>query len=86
MGVFEFIVVLVLISTAGKVVSRRLDREKPRGASDQVEPGEVERIRETLDDLNGRVVRLEEERDFYKELLESPEKRRELQRPRMDDG
>ncbi len=82
MGVFEFVVVLVLISTVGKVAAQRFAREKPRGDSPQVGPGEIERIRETIDELSGRVMRLEEERDFYKELLESPERQRELLPPR----
>jgi hypothetical protein len=81
-GVFEFIIVLVIISTAGKVVGQRFSRESPRADSPQIGTGEIDQIRETIDDLSGRVVRLEEERDFYKELLESPERQRELLPPR----
>ena len=75
MGVFEFIVVLVIVGTAGKVVSQRFGREQPRGHIP--DSRDFEGIRETLDDLTGRVVRLEEERDFYKDLLESPERQRD---------
>jgi hypothetical protein len=85
-GVFEFIVALVLISTAGKVVGQRFARERPRGEIPQVGPAEIERIRETIDDLSGRVMLLEEERDFYKELLESPERQRAILPPRTDHG
>ena len=77
MGVFEFIIVLVLISTVGKVLSQRLPRRKPQAQPPPLPPAEVERIHEALEDLGGRLLRLEEERDFYKELLESPERRRE---------
>ena len=86
MGVFEFIIVLVLISTAGKVVSRRFPREEPTGVPPQLGPGEIEGIRGTIDDLNDRVVRLEEERDFYKELLDAPERQRKLQPPDAAGG
>lgn len=81
LGVFEFIIILVLISTAGKVLSQRSRRIEPRQESPRLAPGEVESIREAVEDLNGRVVRLEEERDFYKALLESPDRQRELPSP-----
>ncbi len=72
MGVFEFIIVLVIISTVGKVVSGRRARRDPRGDLPQGGRAEVERIRDSVDDLGGRLTRLEEERDFYRELLDSP--------------
>jgi hypothetical protein len=81
-GVFEFIIVLVIISTAGKVVGQRFSRESPRTDSPQIGPGQIEQIRETIDDLSSRVMLLEEERDFYKELLESPERQRAILPPR----
>ncbi|MEJ2206937.1 MAG: hypothetical protein P8170_22855 [Gemmatimonadota bacterium] len=77
MGVFEFIIALVVISTIGKVLTERLPRGKPQAQPSPLPPGEVERIHEALEDLNGRLLRIEEERDFYRELLESPERRRE---------
>ncbi len=86
MGVFEFIIVLVLISTVGKVLSQRLPRERPRAGPPQLGPGEVEGIREALEELSGRVIRLEEERDFYRQLLESPDRPRELRPPPPDLG
>jgi hypothetical protein len=75
LGVFEFIIALVFISTVGKVLSQLLPRGKPQAQPPSLPPGEVERIHEALENLSGRLVRLEEERDFYKELLESPERR-----------
>jgi len=85
-GVFEFIIALVIISTAGKVVSRRFPARDAPAAAPQLPPGEIEGIRDTIDDLNGRVVRLEEERDFYKELLDAPERQRKLQSPEAPGG
>lgn len=75
MGVFEFIIILVVISTIGKAVSDRRWRRDPPGKLPRSEPAELERIRETVDELGGRLARLEEERDFYKELLDSPRSR-----------
>lgn len=77
MGVFEFIIALVVISTIGKVLTDRLPRGKPQAQPPSLPPGEVERIHEALEDLSGRLMRLEEERDFYRELLEAPERGRE---------
>ena len=81
MGVFEMIVLIVLISTVGKVLSRRGPKLPPQGDARRLAPGEVEDIRQTLDELSNRLVRLEEERDFYKELLDAPERRRALSDP-----
>ncbi len=76
MGIFELMLGVVIIVTAGKVVERRMSRPR-RGESLQVGTEELHRIRETIGDLSGRLERLEEERDFYKDLLE-PRGRREL--------
>jgi hypothetical protein len=84
-GVFEFIVVIVLISTIGKAVSNRAPRE-PKVGDPQLSPGEIDRVRESLDDLSGRVGRLEEERDFYKQLLDVPPEQRGLPSPSGKDG
>ncbi len=85
MGVFAFIIILVLISTVGKIVSDRLPRRDPKGELPQGARAELERIRDTVDDLGGRLVRLEEERDFYKDLLESPGRRRGISPPDMEE-
>ena len=80
MGVFEFIIALVLISTAGKVLTARSaappkEKLKPR------EEGDLAYMREALHELSGRVERLEEERDFYRNLLESPNRPKVLPTP-----
>ena len=82
MGVFEFVITLVLISTVGRIISRRRRRPLPLpGESFQVDTEELRRIGDTISDLSGRVERLEEERDFYKDLLEPPSGSRKLPLP-----
>ena len=78
MGIFEFILLMVLISTVGKVLARRGHRVPPPAEPPRLPPGELERVREALDDLGERLGRLEEERDFYRELLEHPGRKRGL--------
>ena len=45
---------------------------------------DVAALREAVGDLGTRLHRLEEERDFYKELLEAPPKARSLQAPNIE--
>ncbi len=85
MGVFEFIIVLVIISTVGKVLSDRRPRREAQGDLPKDAHEELGRIRDTVDDLSGRLGRLEEERDFYKDLLESPGRRRGISPPDMEE-
>ena len=81
MGVFEFVIILVLISTAGRIfASRRRPLPLP-GDSFKLDAEELHRVRDTITDLGSRVERLEEERDFYKDLLEPPSGRRTLPPP-----
>jgi len=85
LGVFEFVLVLVLITTAGKVASQRMARDRVRGGLPGPSAGDLESLREGLEELNGRVVRLEEERDFYKAWLDAPERTRALRSPEAGD-
>ena len=78
MGVFEFIVTLVLISTAGRIIASRRRPQPLAGESYRLDAEELHRVRDTITDLGGRVERLEEERDFYKDLLEPPRASRSL--------
>jgi len=75
------IVLIVLITTIGKVLSDRSARVEPPVNPPKLGQGEPDGILQALDDLNGRVVRLEEERDFYKELLDAPARQRGLPPP-----
>jgi hypothetical protein len=78
-GIFEFILLIALISTAGKVLTeRRQPRMPPPQDLPALPPQEVERMREAVEELAERVGRLEEERDFYRELLDSPGRRESL--------
>jgi len=84
-SVFGFIIILVLISTVGKVVS---DRRWQHHARSDLPPGgnaELERIRDTVDDMGSRLALLEEERDFYKELLDAPGRRDAISPPDMGE-
>lgn len=76
MGVFEFTLIMVMILTIGKVLTRRAPQVKAPSEAPQLSPGDADRISEAMDDLSGRLGRLEEERDFYKQLLEAPDKQR----------
>lgn len=69
MGVFEFILLIVLISTIGKVLEARGGRMSK--ASLPPAP-DVQHLEEVVGDLNTRLARLEEERDFYRALLDPP--------------
>ena len=74
MGVFEFIIVLVTVSTIGKVVT---DRNETRALLKNRRPDpnpDLQALIDTVEDMNTRLARVEEERDFYKRLLEAPAK------------
>ncbi len=81
MGVFEFVITLVIISTVGRIIAVRRRPLPLPGDSFQLDAEELHRVRDTISDLSGRVERLEEERDFYRDLLEPPPGRGTLQPP-----
>jgi len=71
-GVFEFVLLIVLITTIGKVVGTRTERRRlPEG----VRQRDVDQLNEAVSDLSTRLSKLEEERDFYRALLESPDRK-----------
>ena len=63
---------MVLISTVGKVLSDRSSSKEIGGEKPRLARGEADDLREMVDNLSGRLHRLEEERDFYRDLLEAP--------------
>ncbi|HSG46504.1 MAG TPA: hypothetical protein VLA43_01700 [Longimicrobiales bacterium] len=77
MGVFEFVILIVLISTFGKVVAQRGSRLPPPQPRDEprLPPGEIQELRDTLDRMDERLARIEEERDFYRKLLDDPRRK-----------
>ena len=84
MGVFEFVITLVLISTVGNIIARRRRPPPLPGETFKVDTEELRRIGDTISDLSSRVERLEEERDFYKDLLEPSSGSRQLPPPDSD--
>ena len=91
MDPFQFVVAIVGIVTAGGVVTtiikalgaahartrpKELPSGTPRGSSE-----DLQGAREVIDHVSGRVAKLEEERDFYKDLLEAPKGRAVIQPP-----
>jgi hypothetical protein len=81
MGPFEFVIAILVLRTVAKIIERRWRPAPLPGESVQVDSEELHRIGDTITDLSGRVERLEEERDFYKDLLEPPSDSRELPPP-----
>ncbi len=75
-----------LISVIGKGFGRPQARHELPGAPSQGGSENPSGIRDSIDDLNTRVERLEEERDFYKDLLESTGSRREISPPNVEEG
>ncbi len=83
MGPFEFVIALVLIISITNAISGRRGRhsELPSGAVDNEE---LERLRETMGQLSSRLELLEQERDFYRDLLDAPANRRSISAPESD--
>ena len=84
MNFFALIITLAITTAAALTFARSIERRRRPtlpGESVQVDTEELHRIAETITDLSERVERLEEERDFYKDLLEPPSSSRELPPP-----
>jgi len=67
------VIALVAITTGGRIVTRLIGRRDFR----RIDPSpqdraEIEALRASVDDMSDRLGRLEEERDFYRALLEAP--------------
>ena len=75
MSLVSLILLLVLVGMVVRLTLRR-DASLPR----QTDPsgGELDAVRQQLDDMSTRLRRLEEERDFYRELLDAPDRDRLL--------
>jgi hypothetical protein len=68
-GFFEFLVTVFLFKTIGEVLKEHI-KKKPAPGS--VSSDQVELLREEIRDLGMRLHHIEEERDFYKDLLAAP--------------
>ena len=61
-------------------------RRRPLAEGDSPRGGrENDGIREAMDGVLGRLERLEEERDFYRDLLDSPGARRKISSPAEEE-
>ncbi len=70
-----------------RAVAVELIRRRPKLEADSPQGGgELEGIRAAMDGVLGRLDRLEEERDFYKDLLDSPGPHREIQAPAAEEN
>ena len=72
--------VVITLNTFGVALPRRLPQPGPK-ADSSLQEGELEDIRDALTHMSGRLERLEEERDFYKDLLEAPARGHEMLPP-----
>ena len=66
-------------TTIGKVVSHR--QAAPRLPPPPLENDESRELRDMMANLSSRLERLEEERGFYKDLLDPPDRRLGLESP-----
>ena len=91
MDPFQFVVALVGIATAGGIVTtivKTIGAAYSRRQAPELKAGppaggskELAHLREAIDHMSGRVAHLEEERDFYKELLEPAKARGAIKPP-----
>jgi hypothetical protein len=68
------VIALVAITTGGRIVTRLIGRGRDfrRNEPSPQDRAEIEALRASVDDMSDRLGRLEEERDFYRALLEAP--------------
>jgi hypothetical protein len=69
------VIALVAITTGGRIVTRLIGmgrRDFRRVDPSPQDRAEIEALRASVDDMGDRLGRLEEERDFYRALLEAP--------------
>lgn len=70
---------VVITSIVESSRRRALEGDSPQDSA------ELEGMRDRIDGVIGRLERLEEERDFYKDLLDSPGPRREISAPSVGE-
>lgn len=80
MGLWEFLAIAAIASTIGKVITSFSDR-RALPPADATAAQDVDALRSAVSDLGTRLHRLEEERDFYKDLLEASPGARSLRAP-----
>ncbi len=87
---FIFVIAIVAIVSGGRLVRAvtvELIRRRPQLEGDSPQGGEeLDQIRDVVGGVVGRLERLEEERDFYKDLLDSPQTRPGIRPPSAEEG
>ena len=76
--------VVIVMNTFGVQLLSRL-RHRELKVDSPRDSAELESVHDAITEMSGRLERLEEERDFYKNLLDSPQPRRELQPPALEE-
>ena len=71
---------VIVLNTFGVQLLNRLPRRELKSDSPG-EGAELEGVHDLMAEMSGRLERLEEERDFYKNLLDPPGPRREIRAP-----
>lgn len=80
-----FVIALVSIMSVSRVVRRILDRRVPPSGPSAGSSAEIEEMRLLMDGMMGRLDRLEEERDFFKDLLDAPGANRGISPPDSEE-
>lgn len=85
MSLVSLVLLIALVALVVRGTIRSADERLPPGRGGP-SSAELESIREELDQVTTRLQRLEEERDFYKELLEAPDRKELLKGPDEPGG
>lgn len=85
MSLVSLVLLIALVFLVVRGTIRSADGRLPPGQGGH-SSAELDSIREELDQVTTRLQRLEEERDFYKELLEAPDRADLLERPDEPGG
>ena len=74
------------ILSVSRVLRTVLSRRAPPPELPPRTQEEIEELRAVVDGVMSRLERLEEERDFYRDLLDAPNPARELEPPTLEPG
>jgi hypothetical protein len=85
MSLVSLILLIALVTLIVRGTIRSADGRLPPGPGGH-SSAELESIREELEQVTTRLQRLEEERDFYKALLEAPDREELLEGPEEPGG
>lgn len=85
MSLVSLILLITVVALVVRGTMRSADGRLPPGRGGH-SSAELDSIREELDQVTTRLQRLEEERDFYKELLEAPDREDLLKGPDEPKG